>query len=53
MTSPDAAPYESLARMIERELELICTHDQDALATLRAERDRGGEARLAARRETP
>jgi hypothetical protein len=39
MTSPDAAPYESLARMIERELELICTRDQDALAALRAERD--------------
>jgi hypothetical protein len=39
MSSPDAAPYESLARMIERELELICTHDQEALAALRAERD--------------
>jgi hypothetical protein len=39
MSSLDAAPYESLARMIERELELICTHDQDALAALRAERD--------------
>ena len=39
MSSPDAAPYESLARMIERELELICTRDQDALAVLRAERD--------------
>ena len=25
--------------MIERELELICTRDQDALAALRAERD--------------
>ncbi|MGO9890606.1 MAG: hypothetical protein ACLP0L_22275 [Solirubrobacteraceae bacterium] len=39
MSSPYAAPYESLARMIERELELICTRDQDALAVLRAERD--------------
>ncbi len=39
MSSADAAPYESLARMIERELELICTRDQDALAALRAERD--------------
>jgi hypothetical protein len=39
MSSPDAAPYESLARMIERELELICTPDHDALAALRAERD--------------
>jgi len=39
MSSPDAAPYESLARMIERELELICTRDQDALEALRAQRD--------------
>jgi len=39
MTSPDAAPYESLARMIERELELIGTGDYDALAALKAERE--------------
>lgn len=49
MSSPDAAPYEFLARMIERELELICTRDQDALDALRAERD----ALIASLPETP
>ena len=39
MSSPDAAPYESLARMIERELELIGTGDYDALAALKTERE--------------
>jgi hypothetical protein len=38
MSSPDAAPYETLARSIERELELIGEDAFDELATLRAER---------------
>ncbi|HUA04112.1 MAG TPA: hypothetical protein VMB27_09425 [Solirubrobacteraceae bacterium] len=33
------APYEALARTIERELDLICTRDYDALAAVKAERD--------------
>lgn len=33
------APYEALARMIERELELICSRDYDAMDALKAERD--------------
>jgi hypothetical protein len=33
------APYEALARMIERELELICTRDYDALEKLKSERE--------------
>lgn len=36
---PQTAPYEALARMIERELELICTRDYDALEALKSERD--------------
>jgi hypothetical protein len=36
---PQTAPYEALARMIERELELICTRDYDALEKLKAERE--------------
>ncbi|HTP19675.1 MAG TPA: hypothetical protein VMJ65_08730 [Solirubrobacteraceae bacterium] len=39
MSSAETAPYEALARMIERELELIGTGDHDALAALRSERD--------------
>ncbi len=39
MTSAETAPYEALARMIERELELIGTRDPDALAALKSERD--------------
>ena len=38
MSSPDAAPYETLARHIERELELIGEGALDALAALHAER---------------
>jgi hypothetical protein len=38
MTSPEAAPYETLARSIERELELIGQGSFDELATLHAER---------------
>jgi len=34
-----AASYETLARLIERELELICTRDYEALETLKSERD--------------
>jgi hypothetical protein len=33
------APYEALARMIERELELICTRDYVALEALKSERN--------------
>ena len=33
------APYEALARMIERELELTCTRDYEALESLKAERE--------------
>jgi hypothetical protein len=36
---PQTAPYEALARMIERELELICTRDYDALEKLKSERE--------------
>jgi hypothetical protein len=39
MSSAETAPYEALARMIERELELVGTGDHDALAALKAERD--------------
>jgi hypothetical protein len=39
MSSAETAPYEALARMIERELELVGTGDYDALAALKAERD--------------
>ena len=39
MTSAETAPYEALARMIERELELIGRGDHDALAALGSERD--------------
>jgi hypothetical protein len=39
MTSAESAPYEALARMIERELELIGTGDDDALAALGSERE--------------
>jgi hypothetical protein len=39
MSSAETAPYEQLARMIERELELIGTRDYDALAALKTERD--------------
>jgi hypothetical protein len=35
----DAVPYETLARTIERELELICTGDDEQLAALEAERE--------------
>ncbi len=33
------APYEALARLIERELELICSRDYAALETLKSERE--------------
>jgi len=46
---PESAPYEALARIIERELELICTRDYDALGILKAERD----ALIASLPETP
>jgi len=39
MSSAQNAPYEALARTIERELELITTGDYDALTALRSERD--------------
>ncbi len=39
MSAPETVPYEALARMIERELELVGTGDNDALAALRSERD--------------
>ena len=39
MNSGETAPYEALARMIERELELIGTGDHDALAALASERE--------------
>jgi hypothetical protein len=38
-SSADAAPYEALARLIERELEIICTDDRDQFAALKAERE--------------
>ena len=37
--SAETAPYEVLARMIERELELVGDGDYDALAELKSERD--------------
>lgn len=37
--SADSAPYEALARTIERELELICTGDREQLAALKSERE--------------
>jgi hypothetical protein len=39
MSASETAPYEALARMIERELELVGSGDYDALAELRSERD--------------
>ena len=39
MSPAETAPYEALARMIERELELVVTGDYDALAALKSERD--------------
>jgi hypothetical protein len=39
MSSQDAAPYEALARTIERELELVCTGDNEQLAVVKAERE--------------
>ena len=39
MSSADTAPYEALARMIERELELVGNGDHEALAELKSERD--------------
>jgi hypothetical protein len=38
MTPPGAAPYETLARNLERELELIGDGSLDELATIQAER---------------
>ncbi|HTP23797.1 MAG TPA: hypothetical protein VMJ65_29610 [Solirubrobacteraceae bacterium] len=49
MSLAETAPYEALARMIERELELVGTGDYDALADLRSERD----ALISALPETP
>lgn len=40
MTAPDAAPYETLARMLERELELLCERRFAELGELRAARTR-------------
>ncbi|HTU85003.1 MAG TPA: hypothetical protein VMF57_05475 [Solirubrobacteraceae bacterium] len=39
MSSPEAAPYETLARSIERELELVAEGRFAELLTLQAERD--------------
>jgi len=39
MSSAETAPYEALARMIERELELVGSGDYDALSELKSERD--------------
>ncbi|MGH2884274.1 MAG: hypothetical protein ACRDPA_16545 [Solirubrobacteraceae bacterium] len=39
MSSAETAPYEVLARMTERELELVGDGDYDALAELKSERD--------------
>jgi hypothetical protein len=39
MSSAETAPYEALARLIERELELVGTGGYDALAALKSERD--------------
>ena len=49
MSSAETAPYEALARMIERELELLSTGDHEALAALKAER----EALISSLPETP
>lgn len=38
MTHPDAAPYETLARMVERQLELLGAGQLDELDALKAER---------------
>ena len=38
MSAPDTAPYETLARNLERELELIGQGSLDGLAALHAER---------------
>jgi hypothetical protein len=38
MSTPDAAPYEALARSLERELELIGESSLDKLAALHSER---------------
>jgi hypothetical protein len=39
MTDPAAAPYETLARIFERELELLGSGDLEELDTLAAQRD--------------
>jgi hypothetical protein len=39
MSSAETAPYEALARMIERELDLAGNGDYEALAELKSERD--------------
>jgi hypothetical protein len=39
MSSNETAPYEALARIIERELELVRTRDYDALSELKSQRD--------------
>jgi hypothetical protein len=39
MSSAQTAPYEALARIIERELELVGNGDYEALAELKSERD--------------
>jgi len=39
MSSDETAPYEALARIIERELELVRTRDYDALSELKSQRD--------------
>jgi hypothetical protein len=49
MTTAEAAPYETLARMVERELELIGDGRLDELDTVKAER----AALLAALPATP
>jgi hypothetical protein len=49
MSSAETAPYEVLARMIERELELVGDGDYEALAELKSDRD----ALIATLPETP
>jgi flagellar biosynthesis/type III secretory pathway chaperone len=49
MTEPQAAPYETLARIAERELEVLASGRLDELERLAAER----EALLATLPETP
>src|SRR5947209_3016280 len=39
MTSAEAAPYETLARILERELEVVGSQDLDTLDELSAQRD--------------